>query len=305
MVQSIILTGATAVGKSQLALQVAKICNLEIINADSIAFYQEFDIGSAKPTLKERQEVPHHLIDVARPDAIYHAGDFLRDIEQVISDIHARGKRALIVGGSGFYLKALRYGLWPAPPTSRSFRESIEEKSMEALVAELKEKDPVHLQKIGSKDRYRIVRALEIITLSGEKPSELQAKMKTEPDPKYSLWVINREANQLVKRMRFRIEEMIEAGWIEEVKALRATYPNSKSLGAVGYAQILRYLDGIAPQGRKLLPGLPGLISEIELSHRQLAKTQRTWHQNLKPDESFLLDEDRSIAIEKILSFYH
>ena len=304
MVQSIILTGPTAVGKSSLAIEVAKKCNLEIINADSVCFYREFNIGSAKPTAIEMQEIPHHLVDVAAPNESYHAGSFLKDLEKVLTNIHARGKRALIVGGSGFYLKALRMGLWEAPETSPEFRATLEIKTLAELVQELSENDPVHAQKFGTNDRYRVIRALEILAISGKKPSELQAEMSTEPNPAYELWVVDRDPAELVTRMRARIETMIKEGFIEEAKLLREKYPNAKTLSAVGYSQVLNYLDGVLPDGRKLKAGLPGLIDEIELSHRQLAKTQRTWFKNLKPNESFILDSDRQSLIEKLMNFY-
>ena len=130
---TIILTGPTASGKTALAIEAAmelralrtQAPQIEIINADSVCFYQEFNIGSAKPTPEELKLVPHHLIDVAHPNENYHAGKFLKDCEQKLSEIHARGNRAIIVGGSGFYLKALRLGLWEAPPTDEKFREAM------------------------------------------------------------------------------------------------------------------------------------------------------------------------------------
>ena len=158
--KTVILSGPTAVGKSSLAIQIAQQLQLEIINADSVCFYREFNIGSAKPTSEERLAVPHHLIDVAHPDENYHAGLFLKDVERVLSDIHSRGKRAIIVGGSGFYLKALRLGLWEAPPTSTEFRERMAAVSLETLYSNLETVDPTHAQKIGRQDRYRLIRSL-------------------------------------------------------------------------------------------------------------------------------------------------
>ncbi len=304
MVQSIILTGPTAVGKSSFAIEVARSLNLEIINADSVCFYQEFNIGSAKPTDAELKSVPHHLINIAHPNQTYHAGQFLRDCERTIQEIHARGKRALIVGGSGFYLKALRYGLWEAPETSPEFRSSVSEKPTKDLFEQLLSIDPVHAQKVGDQDRYRIIRALEIYTLSQKRPSKLEEAMPSEPNPLYSLWLVDRERDELSKRIRARIELMISSGLVEETETLRKKYPESKTLNAVGYAQVIHYLNGVLPEGRKLKPGLAGLIDEIELAHRQLAKTQRTWFKNLKPNESFVLDQDQNLLKEKLMKFY-
>jgi tRNA dimethylallyltransferase len=304
MVQSIILTGPTAVGKSSLAMEVARKLKLEIVNADSVCFYRDFNIGSAKPSAKELSEIPHHLINIADPSKTYHAGNFLSDVNSALMDIHTRGKRAIIVGGSGFYLKALRFGLWEAPATSPELRASFESRTLADLFAELKTLDPVHAEKIGPMDRYRVIRALEILKLSGNKPSDLEAQMSKDPNPEFPLWVVDRDANELSTRMQERISEMLAAGWINEVKALRKKYPGSKTLNAVGYAQIINDIDGILPEGRKLKPGIEGLISEIHLAHRQLAKSQRTWFKSMKPNESFQLDQDRTELIEKLMNFY-
>ncbi len=310
---TIILTGPTASGKTALAIEAAMelralgtpASQLEIINADSVCFYQEFNIGSAKPTPEELKLVPHHLIDVAHPNENYHAGKFLKDCEQKLSEIHARGNRAIIVGGSGFYLKALRLGLWEAPPTDEKFREVMATIDTPTLFEKLVKLDPLHAQKIGANDRYRIIRALEIIeTGSGKTPTQLEKEMPSEPDPRFQLWVIDRDKVELEDRMRVRIAQMLDHGWIDETRTLIENYPQSKTLGAVGYQQIVDHLNGVFPEGRIKKPGLPGLIDEIVLSHRQLAKQQRTWFKNMKPDQLFQLEKDRIILKEKLMTLY-
>jgi len=304
MVQSIVLSGPTASGKSSLAIEVASLLGLEIINADSVCFYRGFDIGSAKPSLEELGRIPHHLIDIADPLDTYHAGRFLKDCKEKLEDIHARGKRALIVGGSGFYLKALRKGLWDAPEGSPEFRESLRDHATEELFQDLRNLDPDHATKIGSADRYRLVRALEILHFSGKKPSELESRMSDRTDPAFQLWVIDRESPELMERIRLRVEHMLDAGWIEETQQLLEAYPESRTLRAVGYAQVVRHLRGEPPSGRKILPGVPGLRDEIILSHRQLVKQQRTWFKQLSPDQTFTLDADLQDLKEKLIRFY-
>jgi tRNA dimethylallyltransferase len=304
MVQSIILTGPTAVGKSGLAIELAEKLSLEIINADSVCFYREFNIGSAKPSRSELSRVPHHLIDVASPMENYHAGQFLRDCRSALTDIHSRGRRALIVGGSGFYLKSLLLGLWDAPSSDPVFRQGLEDVSTSELFERLQLQDHDHALKIGPSDRYRIIRALEIITLSGRRPSDLQNEMLQTRNPEFALWVLDRDKEDLDSRMKLRVEQMLDAGWIEETRTLQEKYPDSKTLQAVGYRQVLDHLSNKQPSGRKLRPGLQGLIDEIVLSHRQLAKQQRTWFKNLKPEENFTLERDRDRLIEKMMSFY-
>jgi tRNA dimethylallyltransferase len=307
---TIILTGPTASGKTSLAIEAAlelrehKI-NLEIINADSVCFYQEFNIGSAKPTNEEMELVPHHLINVAHPNENYHAGQFLKDCTKKLEEIHARKNHAIIVGGSGFYLKALRLGLWEAPATDEKFRATLEDTDTATLAEKLSSLDPVHAQKIGMNDRYRIIRALEIIEVgSGKTPSELEAEMSHEPDPRFELWVIDREKQELEERIRERIQKMLAAGWVDESKKLLQLYPQSKTLNAVGYRQVIDDLEGKLPQGRIKKPGSEGLIDEISLAHRQLAKTQRTWFKNLNPNESFELERGRLALKEKLMNFY-
>ena len=308
--KAIILSGPTAVGKSSLAIEFALqfekkyLKKIEIINADSVCFYQQFNIGSAKPTPDELEQVPHHLINIAHPHDQYHAGQFLKDCEKVRHEIEARGNRALIVGGSGFYLKALRYGLWEAPPTSPEFRASLSDKTNLELQTALQEIDPVHAEKISLSDRYRFIRALEIHALSGKKPSELEAEMPNEPNENFELWILDREKDALAKRMSSRVEKMIAEGLIDEVIHLRDQFPLSKTLHAVGYQQVLDFLNGEKPEGREPKPGLSGLKDEIELAHRQLAKQQRTWFKNLKPNENFILDDDLNKLQEKLMKFY-
>jgi tRNA dimethylallyltransferase len=304
MVQSIVLTGPTAVGKTSLALEIAETAGLEIINADSVCFYRHFNIGSAKPSALELKRVPHHLVDVADPLENYHAGRFLSECTAKLNEIHSRGKRALIVGGSGFYLKVLRYGLWDAPATSDDFRKSVEQESTDTLFERLRNLDPVHAEKVGPADRYRLIRGLEILSLSGKKPSELEGKMSPTANPAFKLAVIDREKEELEQRMRVRIEGMIRDGWIEETEDLKARFPESKVLRSVGYAQILDHLNGTLPSGRKVKPGIEGLIDEVALAHRQLAKQQRTWFKNLQPDLVFQLSRDENLAKEKIMESY-
>jgi len=303
MVQSLVLTGPTAVGKTALAVEAAERGGFEIINADSVCFYRHFDIGSAKPGRAELEAVPHHLIDVADPLENYHAATFLKDCLLKIGEIRARGNRALIVGGSGFYLKVLRFGLWDAPATSEEFRKTLEGIETPALFERLRAADPGHALKTGPSDRYRIVRALEILSLSGKKPSELERSMRREPDPAFKLFVLDRDKAELEQRMRSRIDAMIRNGWIEEVESLLKRFPESRVLGAVGYAQVAAWLKGAPPKGRKMKPGLEGLVEEILLAHRQLAKQQRTWFKNQQPEAEFLLERDAALAKEKIMDF--
>lgn len=305
--KTIILSGPTATGKSGIALEWARRAKgtsspFEIINADSLNIYRQFNIGTAKPTLEERAEIPHHLIDIRNPDETYTAADFIHDVNACIEDIHSRGARALIVGGTGFYLKALLYGLWDAPSSEPHLRAKLENTPTEVLQQKLKEIDPVAAVRIGPSDRYRMIRAIEIYQLSGKTLTELESSQNQNPDARFELFVIDREKEELDVRIAARTRLMLDAGFIEEVHALVAKYPNARPLQSVGYAETVAYLSGAKPEGRLPRPGLEGLFDEITLGTRQLAKRQRTWFRAEKASKFFILDRDRaSLELESSL----
>ena len=279
-----ILTGPTASGKTQLALQwAAELSNIEtdieIINADSLLVYRGLDIRTAKPTPAQLNLLPHHLIDLLDPSEAFTAGDFCRAAHAAIADIHRRGKRALIIGGTGFYLKALLFGLWEAnlPIQNAELKAQLQLCSNPSLYEELCQKDLPSAERIGPHDRYRLIRAIEICRLSGKSLTELQASLPKSPDPQFRLWIIDRETSELHARIQLRTQEMLNHGVIEEFKTMNSRYPESRALMAVGYAQINAYLKEIPPVGRNLKPGIEGLSEEIQLATRQLVKRQRTW----------------------------
>jgi tRNA dimethylallyltransferase len=305
----VVLAGPTASGKTALALEMARLARggsgsvryssggrddagedgiatgieigIEIINADSMQVYRGMDIGTAKPTREELAEVPHHLIDIRDPSQPFTAGEFVREARAAIDDIHRRGKRALVVGGTGFYLRALFWGIWEGPAADLDLRARLDELPLSELHARLSARDPSSASRIGAADRYRLTRALELIELRGKTPSELEAEMSGAPDPGLELWVVDREPAELEARMRLRARQMLEQGLIDETRRVREAFPSARALGAVGYKEVCEYLDGIAPSGRKIAPGIAGLESEIELATRQLIKKQRTWFKNL------------------------
>jgi tRNA dimethylallyltransferase len=243
--RTLILTGPTAAGKTALALEMARGCaargvRLEIINGDSLLFYRGMDIGTAKPSRAELSTVPHHLVDIRDPHEPFTAGDFYRHVQTALADIEARGARALIVGGTGFYLKALLFGLWEGPGTDPDLREELEGRSLGELYAELEAQDPVSAKRIGVQDRYRLVRALEVIRLSGKTPSQLETETNRVPDSRLTLWICERETAQLHARIAQRTRAMLDQGLIREVRALRAKYPDARPLGAVGYMEVVR-----------------------------------------------------------------
>jgi tRNA dimethylallyltransferase len=293
-----ILTGPTSTGKTSLALKWAsEKPNLEIINADSLLVYRGLDIGTAKPQPHEKC-VPHHLLDLVDPDEPFTAAHFVKHTQHAIEDIHRRGKRALIVGGSGFYLKALLFGLWQVK-TIECLPQNNSLRTNEDLYRELLQQDPLSARRIGIHDRYRLVRSVDLLHTQGKTPSQLQAELSSGMDEHFELWIIDRDPQELQKRIEIRTELMLQTGLLEETQRLIAHYPKSFALKAVGYAQVSAYLH-YRPQvqGRKITPGLKGLSEEIQLATRQLVKRQRTWlkGQFLKKEhpaiQKFQLEQD-------------
>lgn len=276
--RTVILTGPTASGKSGWALALAqRHRDVEIINADSLLVYRGLDIGTAKPTAEELAAVPHHLIDIRDPDQPYTAGDFVREVETALSLIHQRGRRALIVGGTAFYLRALLFGLWDSPPSDPTVRTALEALTNPELYARLESQDAAAARRIGINDRYRMLRFLEIIQLTGNLPSDLRAAETREADPRFELVVIDRQDEALSARIAQRTAQMLAAGLLNEAQSLRSRWPRARALQSVGYKQSVDYLDGIKPAGRKIPEGLAGLAQEITLATRQLVKRQRTF----------------------------
>jgi tRNA dimethylallyltransferase len=304
-----ILTGPTATGKSSLALEFAEYAKgqgakIELINADSLIVFREIDIGTAKPSAEELARVPHHLVNIRNPDEPYTSGDFRRDVESLLSQIHARGARALVVGGTGFYLKALTHGLWGAPKSPPELRADLEKKDNPKLFTELQARDPESATRIGPNDRYRLIRALEIIRTTGLTVAELEKKHQPQPVAPYDLFVIDREPQELENRIAERTRLMLEAGLLKESESVLKKYGEVRPLQSVGYAQCLDYLQGRSIEGRKVRPGVEGLFDEICLSTRQLVKRQRTWFRGIEEAQTFKLPTERDRLWQRLESCY-
>lgn len=300
-----ILTGPTASGKTEIALSIARRCPaIEIINADSILVYRGFDVGSAKPDAETLREIPHHLVDIQDATEAFTLGDFHRLATQAIADIHSRGKRALIVGGTGFYFQSLLYGLWEGAKGDPEIRRELELQDNSTLFSQLNKIDQESALRIGQNDRYRLLRALEAYQVSGKTPSELEALTPKEPNPQYEVWGVDRDNDVLFERLRQRTRAMLGAGFIDEVKALRARFPEARALKSVGYLQVCNFLDGITPQGRKIDTGMAGLEEEILLATRQLIKRQRTWFRSENTFLKFMLDQDLPKLLDHAIRFY-
>ncbi len=245
----ILLVGPTAVGKTEIAIQLAERINGEIVSADSRLFYRGMDIGTAKPTRAEQARVPHHLIDIANPDEILSLAVFQKTATEAIADIQARGKLPLLVGGTGQYVRAVTQGWTPPEVTpDDKLRDELgrmkDERGKDWLHEKLKSLDPVAAEKIDSRNIRRVIRALEVILTTGRKFSEQGGKS----DSPYHLITIGltRPREELYARVDARIEAMFEAGFVAEVKGLldKGYSPTLPTMSAIGYRECVSVIEG-------------------------------------------------------------
>jgi tRNA dimethylallyltransferase len=267
--------GATAVGKTAVALALAAGLGAEIVNADSLQVYRELTIGTAKPSLEERARASHHLIDVADPPEVYDAARYCREGREVLDDLRRRGVPPLVVGGTGLYLKALLRGLFaegePAPGVRDRVRRELGALGLPALYQRLLHLDPATAARLHPHDTYRIVRALEVMEATGRPLSEFIAAHRFQDAPYEVLKLglaLSRE--ELYRRIEVRVELMLEAGWLEEVEGLLSRYPPTlKPLQALGYRHLINYLTGRWSWEEAL--------TLLTRDTRRYAKRQLTW----------------------------
>lgn len=273
----IAIVGPTASGKSTLGIEVALELDGEIINCDSVQVYKEIQIATAKVPLEERKGIPHHLIDFISPDVNYTAGEWAREAAAKIEEIEARGRVPLLVGGTGFYLRALRQPFFVSPPTDESLRRRInrirERHGPEHLHRLLKRIDPLAAQQFYPRDWPRIQRAIEVYLQTGQ---SIVDQKSDRPEPHESsrrlrILALNPPRDELYRRINERTEAHFEAGLVEEVQHLlaRGFSPSSNALGAHGYRRVVEYLQG--------LRDLESAIEQTRLDVRHYAKRQLTW----------------------------
>ncbi len=271
----ILLTGPTASGKSAVAIELALRIGGEIISVDSMQVYRGLDIGTAKPSGDERARVPHHLMDVVGLDEPFDAARFVQLANAAIQDIEGRGRTAILCGGTGLYFNAWLGGLGSAPPPDPDLRAQLEAATTAELLEELARKDPVTLDQIDIQNRRRLVRAVEVIRITG-KPFSLQRAKWPEQGGLATAgraFGIQRDRQDLVRRIHERVERMFAAGLVAETqeRLQQGLRENRTAMQAIGYRQVVEHLEG--------LMSLRATLERVQIKTRQYAKRQMTWMQ--------------------------
>ena len=280
-----VISGPTASGKTRLAIALAQRIGAEIVNADSQQVYRAFDIGTAKPSTEELRTVPHHLVSVVDPLESFSAARFQQLADEVIAEIAARGRRIIVVGGTGLYVRVLLHGVVPAPPAEADLRRALEEEARrigrEALHRRLAEIDPETAAQVKTSDLVRIVRALEIHALTGTTASRFRREHRFAEDRyPYRLFVLDPPRDELYRAIDERTRRMFGEGLLEEVRSLVARgYREAAPMRSVGYAQALACLEGSL--------SLEEAMADAARATRRYAKRQLTWFRR-EPGAQFL-----------------
>lgn len=272
----IVILGATATGKSELAFRLAKRLNGRIVNADSIQVYRGLDAGSCKPSEDARREVHHDLIDVAEPHEVFSAGRFAREATTAIRDCRALGMVPIVAGGTGLYLRALLQGIAPMPPRDEGLRRLLYARaaasSPEALHHELMSLDPLTAERLGRRDLHRVVRALEVLALTGVPLSRHIESQAFRPDWLPALKIgLAMDRERLYRRIDRRVEAVFASGIVSEVEDLleAGVPPEAHALKALGYREVVAHLGGEMDLARS--------IDLVKRNTRRYARRQIIW----------------------------
>ena len=270
----ILIGGPTGVGKTELAIKLARLFDGEIISCDSVAIYKKLNIGSAKPTLEEQKQAKHYMIDIVEPESEYSVSDYRNEAKRLISDIASRGKTPIVVGGTGLYMKALLFPMELGKSEKnedvrQKYRQLALKKGNQFLLDYLKQIDPQSAQNLHEKDLPRIIRAIEIYETTGKKKSDYKTELKSKFD--YKLFLLNDDRKILYDRINARVDKMLQDGLEREVKSLvdAGLTRENQSMHAIGYKEWFDYFEDKISKEQ--------LISQIKQNSRHYAKRQLTW----------------------------
>lgn len=290
----LILTGPTAVGKTALSIELAKILGGEIISADSMQIYRKMDIGSAKISQEEMDSVVHHMIDVVDPDEDFSVADFHDMASQIISDIHKRGKLAIVTGGTGLYLNSLVYdmdfgGTNSDPSIRKDLEEILNDKGKDYLYRLLQDLSPEAAKRIHPNNTKRVIRAIEVYKTGGDM-GDFSNDLKYNPKFDAKIIVLNRDRSILYDRINQRVDMTFDMGLLDEVKGLHQMGYTSQmqSMKGIGYKEVLEYFDG------KMT--LEESIDILKQGTRRYAKRQITWFKRY--ENALWLDLDKVTELD-------
>ncbi len=301
----IVITGATATGKTELSIELAERLNGEIISADSMMVYKYMDIGTAKPSIEERKGIPHHLIDIVEPSFTFSVKEFVEEADKKIKEITSRKKVPIVVGGTWLYIQALLFGLSKAPEGNWKIREELYRKDNVELFENLKNVDPEYAKKIHLNDKKRIIRALEVFYTTG-KPFSSYIKEHAFKENRYPFlgFVLNRPREEIMERIEKRVDNMIKGGLIQETENLiKMGYEKAiTSMQAIGYKELIPYIK------REI--SLPEAKEEIIKNTKKFAKRQiRAFRSKFKEEKGWeWIDISRYTngeVLDKIIKKYH
>lgn len=290
----IVISGPTAVGKTSLAINLAKEINTEIISADSRQFYKELNIGVARPSQKELNSIKHHFIGHISIQDNYNAGEYEAEAIEKINSLFQKHDKLVITGGSGMYIDAITKGMDNLPNVDKSIREELNElfkdNGITPLQEELMEKDIEYYNIVDKQNHIRLIRALEIIRQTGKTFTSFRTNPKKERDFKIKKFVLIRDREELIQRINQRVDIMVEEGLIEEAREL---YPfrDLNALNTVGYKELFKYFDN------KI--SLEEAIEEIKINTRKYAKRQVTWFR--KDKDYTWLSADKEINWKEVI----
>lgn len=296
-IKVIVISGPTGVGKSSLAMEVALSFQGEVINADCMQVYKGFNVGTAKPSLEDRQKIPHHLFDIVEPDEEFNAGKFQALASKAIEEISSNNKIPIVVGGTGLYLRALLKGLIEIPSSGNSsLREALKNKTTRELYEELQMIDIKAADKIHPNDRVRLQRALEIYYLTKVPPSKLWEQHNFKGKRYDALCIfVHRDRHELYKILEKRCDEMIKSGLVAEVVELLKRYPPQlKPFHSIGYRHILKHLI----ENKKM----EECVKEFKRDTKRYAKRQFIWFKR-EPEFLWISLDQKALIFSLIREF--
>lgn len=273
MIKGLVIAGPTAVGKTSLSIKLAKAMNAEIISADSAQVYKSLDIGTAKVTEEEMDGVVHHLLDVVEPIEKYSVGQYQKTVDTLLGELEKEEKSVVLTGGTGLYIGSVTDGLANLPKSEEELRAKLMERTGESLYEELKDLDPEGAETIHPNNKRRVQRALEVCLLTGRKFSEVSKENIKGNNYDFLKIALGRDREVLYSRIDMRVNIMMEAGLLEEVKTAYQKYGNNlKKINIIGYSEVIRYIDGEI--------SLEQATEDIKQNSRRYAKRQFTWFKN-------------------------